>query len=124
MWPFKKKSNSQNGMSMLSILRQNGSSISPHSCDKCGKTFMLPNRMTDLITTNASNFLVDVGGYCNYCQKYVCQKHCKLLSKEYIFQKYRNFFDSETIKNIEANREGNSITYVLACETCETPLVI
>lgn len=122
MWPFKTKSAPQTGMSMLSILRQQQSPITTHSCGKCGKTFMLPGRMIDLITLNTSGYVIDVGGYCNFCQKYVCQKHCKLLSKEYIFQKYRLLFNSETIKNMEANQMAN-MTYVLACETCEMPLV-
>jgi hypothetical protein len=122
MWPFKTKSARKTGMSMLSVLRQQQSSITPHSCSKCGKTFMLSSRMIDLITLDTSGYLIDVGGYCNYCQKYVCQKHCKLLSKEHIFNKYRLLFDSETIKSMETNQIAN-MTYVLACDTCEMPLV-
>jgi hypothetical protein len=123
MWPFKKKSTPQKGKSMLSILRQIETPISTHACDKCGKTFMLPGKLTELVTVNASDVVIDVGGYCNYCQKYVCQKHVKFLSKGYLYQKYRLLYDSERIKNLETNNMENDMTYILVCETCETPLV-
>ena len=121
MWPFKKKTPPISEFGLAALSKKMNISLTPHSCDKCGKTFLVLGRQMDLISFSTPTYQLDVGGFCNVCQKWICQQHCKYVSKKHVLDKYRFLLDPEAIKNAESNPMVDS-TYLVVCEACEIPV--
>ncbi|MFC2140908.1 hypothetical protein ACFLQP_01245 [Acidobacteriota bacterium] len=76
------ESSSQDGKIMLSKMvskqaKSVGGKVGSYKCDIDGTTFIITNIQVYLVTPKISDYVIDIGGYCSKCQKYICQKHLR-----------------------------------------------
>jgi len=66
--------------SLRDIMLHSNIPMSPKRCDLCGVTFPCPEQLFELVTIQLDNWILDIGGFCPRCRKYLCPKHAKFVN--------------------------------------------
>jgi hypothetical protein len=79
--------------------------ITSKECQVCGRTFLLPSSHPSVVMRRDSELVLDVGGYCPQCNRYICDRHAKL------------------VEDAKYDRDGklaqfNVVNWLPGCRTC------
>jgi hypothetical protein len=73
-----KRTTKEKSYSIANVLIQQNVKITPKSCQKCNSTYMHSEGLFVVMTSQIEKWVLDVGGFCPSCRRYICQHHILL----------------------------------------------
>ena len=94
------------GTSLAGALAQQNETLSPKTCDKCNATYLSSESGVIVLSVQAPDMRLDIGGYCPRCRKHLCQRHLA--------------FDKVEPAHLPDPEKIRDMSYGVVCETCGT----
>jgi hypothetical protein len=104
----KKRTPTEKSYSIASVLIQQNVKITPKPCQKCNSTYKHSEGIYVVMTSQIEKWVLDVGGFCPSCRRYICQHHLLLGNVD--------------MSQHNAAMKANPYLWGAVCESCQTAL--
>src|SRR5262249_24925437 len=113
---------SRGDISCRALMLKQGVDVSSKSCDVCGGTFSIPERMFVVIARSVDNYDLDVGGHCPHCRKHICSRHAKFWKMPSTAESADVLEKLEKVAPLFTGFARQGMSWIPACAICGAPL--